>query len=140
MSETRDTARVVATQVARPRSRPNRARAVVWFAIALLGLLVASHLAEDRGIPNFTPNYDLSSAVIATLGAMLALTGLVIVIAAIRKGERAVRRALSDTSLDATRARAALAARRRAGWLMAFGWLMVIIGAVLFLVRIRAFT
>jgi len=113
---------------------------VVWFAIALLGLLVASHLAEDRGIPNFTPNYDLSSAVIATLGAMLALTGLVIVIAAIRKGERAVRRALSDTSLDATRARAALAARRRAGWLMAFGWLMVIIGAVLFLVRIRAFT
>jgi len=138
MSQTNGTTQVVATQVARPPSRPNRARAVVWFALILLGLLAAAHLAEDRGLPNFTPGYDLSSAVIAVLGALLGLTGLVIVIAAIRKGERAVRRALADTSLDATRARAALAARRRAGWLMAFGWLMIIIGGVLFLVRLRA--
>jgi len=138
MSETPGTTQVVATQVARPPSRPNRARAVVWFAVILLALLAVSHLAEDRGLPNFTPGYDLSSAVIAAVGALLALTGLAIVIAAIRKGDRAVRRALGDASLDATRARAALAARRRAGWLMAFGWLMTIIGGVLFLVRLRA--
>ncbi len=138
MSETRDSNRVVATQIARPPSRVNRARAVVWFALILLALLVVAHLTEDRGLPNFTPGYDLSSAVIATLGALLGLTGMVIVVAAIRKGDRAVRRALSDTSLNANRARAALAARRRAGWLMAFGWLMIIIGGVLFLVRLRA--
>ncbi len=138
MTESRETTEIAATQVARPPSRPNRARAVVWFAIILLGMLAAAHFAEDRGLPNVTPGYDLSSVVIATLGALLGLTGLVIVVAAIRKGDRAVRRALADTSLDATRARAALAARRRAGWLMAFGWLMTIIGGVLFLVRLRA--
>ena len=65
---------------------------VAWMAIGLPLLLIGALAIESAGLPNFTPNIDLSQTVIISVAMAIAVVGVVLAGSGIDRLRPALRR------------------------------------------------
>ncbi|MGC9319458.1 MAG: hypothetical protein ACP5KN_15605 [Armatimonadota bacterium] len=127
--------RAARTRETRAR-RPALARILTWLSIGLPGLLVLALLAERADLPNLTPGFDLSTAVIVLVAVGLAVTGLAITVVGIRVGNRALRLPLARQRDPARWAEVTFNARLRAAWLLLVGSGLLALGMAVLVRRL----